>query len=640
MKRTHKLSPPPPVILSIPFWTRLMLILALLVLKSFSNPAFAQTSLFQISNLTPNNLNASQFAKYQISANSEVTAALWIIQMGDFAQQAADQYLEIKVPGNDTVRSFRAKYVWAEPNGKMDWYGEMQPSAGSHWGSGYASFSQLNGEILGYFTIEAEDYALRALGGGLYVLVKMDDGDTESACGFTVADIDLETAAQETQVAQDRECNVVVRVLILHTTQAAFANSQINEQTRQMLIAQANQALLNSHVYNNELVFVSAGGGLLSGFTESGNINFDLNLLRTDPAAIRLRNSLSVNADLVVLLTDGNYSGSDGTYYGLAPSCGPSDPASFCIVEVEQSISRMTFAHELAHLFGCKHSPNKGNGSCEPDFERPHWFECGGRDRYTIMESGVKRKDRIPHFSNPEVNYHGHPTGTHTTSYQGAVERDNARQLREQACLVASFRSSNDFKVHIDGDNEICEYETDSPYGYFANATGGAPGAYAYFWEISSNGTIYSTPPNNTGAWLELDYSNLQGGDKMFIRLRVTDAGGAVKYAFMTVEILANEHYVCSERSERPQGLAAKGSLFSLMPNPADGNTIAKIKGTENTPVSIEVVNSRGVSLQKISGLLASQEIPIEARSLPAGIYWVKATSKGIADVQKLVIVH
>ena len=61
---------------------------------------------------------------------------------------------------------------------------------------------------------------------------------------------------------------------------------------------------------------------------------------------------------------------------------------------------------------------------------------------------------------------------------------------------------------------------------------------------------------------------------------------------------------------------------------------------SENVPVSIEVFNSWGTSLQKVSGLLAAQEIPIEAQSLPVGIYWVKATSKGVSDVQKLVIVH
>ena len=60
----------------------------------------------------------------------------------------------------------------------------------------------------------------------------------------------------------------------------------------------------------------------------------------------------------------------------------------------------------------------------------------------------------------------------------------------------------------------------------------------------------------------------------------------------------------------------------------------------ENAPVSFEVFNAWGTSLQKVSGLLAAQEIPIEAQSLPVGIYWVKATSKGVSDVQKLVIVH
>ncbi|MEQ1666591.1 MAG: T9SS type A sorting domain-containing protein [Bdellovibrionales bacterium] len=76
------------------------------------------------------------------------------------------------------------------------------------------------------------------------------------------------------------------------------------------------------------------------------------------------------------------------------------------------------------------------------------------------------------------------------------------------------------------------------------------------------------------------------------------------------------------------------------MPNPADGNTIARFIPSDEIIVSFEVLNSQGIYVQGVLGKPVLHEIQIETQNLAPGIYWVRAVSKGIADVQKLVIAH
>ncbi len=111
---------------------------------------------------------------YEKSQYGIFTDTLWIVSIGNFAQQVADQYLEIQVPGNDTIRSYRAKFVEAKPNGTITWFGETSVSL-NHWGYGYASFVLENGDLIGYFTTETDNYSLRPIGEGLYVLVRYAD---------------------------------------------------------------------------------------------------------------------------------------------------------------------------------------------------------------------------------------------------------------------------------------------------------------------------------------------------------------------------------------------------------------------------------------------------------------------------------
>ncbi|MBK7936335.1 MAG: hypothetical protein IPJ82_04325 [Lewinellaceae bacterium] len=120
---------------------------------------------FQVSGLTKNDLNGSQTVLYEKSELGTFTESIWIVEMESFTQQIYDRYLEIRVPGNDTIRSYKAKFVEADPSNNMAWYGETA-IASNHWGRGYASFVYQDGELLGYFSFEADNYSLRSIGGG------------------------------------------------------------------------------------------------------------------------------------------------------------------------------------------------------------------------------------------------------------------------------------------------------------------------------------------------------------------------------------------------------------------------------------------------------------------------------------------
>ena len=67
-------------------------------------------------------------------------------------------------------------------------------------------------------------------------------------------------------------------------------------------------------------------------------------------------------ADIVVLLTNNNYTGNvstggSGTIFGVANSLDPFSTNKFCITQVTTiDPSRYTLAHEVAHQFGCLHS--------------------------------------------------------------------------------------------------------------------------------------------------------------------------------------------------------------------------------------------------------------------------------------------
>ena len=92
-----------------------------------------------------------------------------------------------------------------------------------------------------------------------------------------------------------------------------------------------------------------------------------------------------------------------------------------------------TFAHELGHLMGQSHSIED---STSPG---AHPYSYGYRQTiatgfYTVMAYRMKDSSQtsIRHFSNPNINYNGAPTG--------AADADNTRSMLQTMAVIANYR--------------------------------------------------------------------------------------------------------------------------------------------------------------------------------------------------------
>ncbi len=609
-----------------------LLYLTGLVQILFFNLFGAQSTLFQISSLTKGDLSGSSLALYEKLESGTYTKSLSIVNGINFTQQAADGYVEIMIPGDTALYAFKAKFVEAKPNGDISWYGETVLSTPSS-NYGYASFQIQGGELLGDLTTEAGVYSLFSIANENYVLVEYEDDGRPIICGLHEPPGNSNNSGHQEShghEAQYRGTNCDVKVLVLYTSAALNKSKNINLEVNSY-IAQANNILRNSYVNSQSLTFFLAGHELMPEFTESADIDTDLDVF-TDPSSpVHLRRN-ELNADCVVLLTDGKY----GDILGFTPSCGPTSTGAFSIVEIEAAGPWKTFTHELGHQFGCKHSVGKNNGGCEPTTEQPHWFHWKGRDRYTVMETDIpKKKDRIPHFSNPGVSFHEIPTGTGM--------RNNVLQLIGKACEVAGYRNSEDLTAYIDGESHVCLSRVSDPAVFYAVVNGGGPGTYNYAWQTAINGYTYSPVLIITDV-LTLDLSNKQVGDVIFIRLTVTSPNQQVIYAYFNVFIIDDTPECLNARPLQAEESLSQPSVFQIRSNPVDEEAIALINAVEESTVGyIELRDSFGkLYSTNTFSLKATKtvEIPINTASLPSGTYFLRLTANSKSTVKKLTVLH
>jgi hypothetical protein len=183
-------------------------------------------------------------------------------------------------------------------------------------------------------------------------------------------------------------------------------------------------------------------------YAETGNSQTDLGALgfgEIDDIATRRNDN---NLDLVSLIVKEMESDIGGRANQLQNinSGNGSVGGGFSVVKQSQlGGAHYTFIHELGHNLGCSHNTEATDGpgptiwgQWEKYFGEVndwssgyHWWD-GNKECLTIMSYYIGNDPtRIPHFSNPDVSYNGHPTGTD--------KHNNARTIRITKHIVASY---------------------------------------------------------------------------------------------------------------------------------------------------------------------------------------------------------
>ena len=146
-----------------------------------------------------------------------------------------------------------------------------------------------------------------------------------------------------------------------------------------------------------------------------------------------LRNSYA--ADLVVMLVN------DSSFCGigwLSTSAHINAQNGFSVVSRTCATGYYSFAHEMGHNMGAHHDrATAGSGTAM--YEYSYGYQSPSRTFRTIMAYNCPFGScpRINKWSNPQLSYHGEPTGISAGTPNSA---DNHLTLNNTAAIVANFR--------------------------------------------------------------------------------------------------------------------------------------------------------------------------------------------------------
>jgi hypothetical protein len=602
------------------------------------NPAgsFSQNqSLFEIINEKELSLKSEHSLKLEKLKKNKLYKSIELIKLGNVSKlsKTNNGALPIKIPG--ITKSYIAKPVEIEYFSEEDfiWRGEFKKD------NGYINLICKNNEIFGNIQIGDRFFEIQSFEPKKNIIIEYNEAElSKMTCGFGHGEKIVENEKPNNDItlksttATTTTTRANVRILVLYTDAATAAVPNINN-TAGLAISQINNALSNSAISSN-LIVTLAGVEHLE-FNESPNIHDDIDALSNNFTALNLRNTYE--ADLVVLLTDGNYDYDNGVnyIYGIVDNIGPSNSDAYAIVEADcTTSSKYTFAHEVGHLFGGLHE-NDLSGT----YEHGYFFYTGiwpfGSYTNTIMLSNGD-KPRILHYSNPNVKYQNKATGT---TYRHNV----ARKLKEEAPIVEGFRQSIPLlSVYISG--PTTGYNMNM-YTWYANVSGGAP-PYSYSWNYSLDGFTYEPTISQSSSYSGiLPYNN-----NLYLRVTIGSSDGQSSVDFHTIinrgsleelksktipeETSATEFIKLNTQSIVP-------FEFTIYPNPVQDFSTAIYYLNEDALVSLEIFDINGRRINTVFNTKqdrGSHSLVFNTTNFESGIYLCKLSINGHTFHEKFIV--
>ncbi len=248
-----------------------------------------------------------------------------------------------------------------------------------------------------------------------------------------------------------------IDVMIVYTHNVAA--EWIIDPLAQLAIDQTNDAYANSGIDQRlRLVHVA-----LVSYAETGTIETDIQRLR-DPDdghmddVHALRNEYG--ADCVSLWVENADHG--GIAYLMQTVSPFFESSAFSVVQWQMGIEAYSFGHELGHNMSARHDRFVDNTDNSP-FTYNHGYVNAEDQWRTIMAYNWECADlgfdclRIPHWSNPDVEYGGDPMGVEEGQPNAA---DNRKTLNNTALTVANFRQQIVPSGYWVGDHPTDDFST------------------------------------------------------------------------------------------------------------------------------------------------------------------------------------
>lgn len=589
-------------------------------------------TLVEITNEAELSLKQEHLKKFQNLKKNRLYKNVELIKLGNVAKlsKTNNGALPIKIPGVN--KAYVVKPVEIEYKSEVNfvWKGEFKKE------EGYVKLICRNGEIFGNIQVNDRFFEIQAFESGKNVIIEYDEAElAKMTCGNIHEESNKTKSTSDEKILKSATATTTrstVRVLVLYTDAADAAVVNINN-TAGLAISQMNDAISNSGA--NSSLYMSLAGVEHLDFTEnSSNIVADVDNLSTNAEAANLRNTNE--ADLVVLLTDGNYSDGYYTYYGIVDNIGPINADAFSIVEADVSTSsKYTFAHEVCHLFGGRHD-NDPSGI----YEHGYTFKTGiwpfRKTRTTIMY--WTPGDYILHYSNPDVEFKNKATGTTSSN-------DVAKKLEVEASAVEAFRPfTAPLSAYISGPTSGYNF---GAYTWTAIVSNGIH-PYSYLWEYSLDGFNYiGTLGTSSSAHAQLLDSDL------YLKLTVTSADGQTDvdfhsvinmdtdYGFKSAEISTDSIENKAITGNQDKEIFEISPDIIIYPNPVSNIVTISFYVNTNCNVLIEVYDINGKKVETILNSIRDKGqhlTQLNTNRYKSGIYFCKLSANGQSYHNKIIV--
>lgn len=601
---------------------------------------YSQTpsKMIESSIVLPTSLSAIEKTQFDRISTSKFVQQTNLIEIHDLATSIQNGSIVVSFPitscGNLTYKTIYAEY---ESQDEYRWEGELIPPDTCQCADGYLVIVAHEGRIFGHLALDGDFYEIQEISSNTHTFSKVSfyDFDGEE-CGT------LPSSGFANPTVDDRSgVHCEVRILVLYNQSTIVAEGHINavKDRIYLAMAQTNIALNNSAVTDNELRLVIAGIDSIPGYQQTSVIaDEEFKALRSAPFVTNKRDALG--ADIVVFLTGDDYMnyGSGGDTIDIFGSSGTltlNDTFAYVIVETGTSTtSRYTFAHEIAHIFGCRYNFSSDN---TPGIMHAYKFKTACREKHTIMHVVSDTTPRILHYSNPNVTYAGKSTGTNYREY-------NAEQLRSTSCIVAAFRETNNnpLSAHIGGNRVGCPCDVVT---LFAELTGGIPGSYSYEWTISLDGGITYGTVQDTSSQFQTELPCPNEGSYR-VRLKVTAPNGQIVFTFATIRATLDlpSGDPCGHGGHRPSDRTniLSSDFLRAIPNPASEWVQISFPSRigEDLVISIFAATGKTPILEKtISSKYGIGSVDLPVGNWENGLYFCTASGNGFSQTIKFVII-